>query len=281
MWWLVGAVIGAGLGALNTFSEKSRQASELEMQKENAKKAYNYGKELSDSQYNTQKGEALWQLGMQNRALREGMGQFTDNYNTSLLARAYGEQDARIQTASGIGASMVQEGMSGTRGNAANRLVRDYATESLERQIDVQRKQDDNTLAGTLQNANRSITAMGHERDSWDPGGYRYESKAANDLYNEQMYKLGQANYQWQLDDMNSNQFLDYFTGALGGALSGATLANSIYNFDYNWWNPKPKPKSGKIPTAPVGGTYDVGGMNVGSPGVLVSPGEFELDIGG
>jgi len=274
MWWLLGAAIGAGLGAINNYEEKIRQEAEITRQRNNAKKAYNYGKENSDRLFGIQKGEALWQLGMQDRALREGMGQFTDEYNTNLLARAYGEQDARIQTASGIGASKVQEGMSGTRGNTANQLVRDYAANSLERQIDVQKKQDENTLAGTISNANRSITAMAHERDAWEPGGYRYESKKANDLYNEQMYKLGQENYQYQLDDMNSNQFLDYFTGALGGAMSGAAFANSIYNFDYEWWNPKPK-SGNKI--APVGGNNGNGTFSIGSHGVHVPEGEFEL----
>jgi len=239
MWWvLAGAAVGAITGAINSSRERSRQEAEIRRQKEAALAAYNYGKDLSDSRFSTQKGEALWQLGMQNRALNEGMGQFTDEYNTHLLARAYGEQDARIQTASGIGASLAQEGMSGTRGNTANQLVRDYAANSLERQIEVQRKQDENTLAGTVSNANRSITALEHERGSWEPGGYRYEEKAANDLYNKRMADLGQANYQFQLNDMNNpvNKFLDYTTGIFGGASSGAGFANSIYNYGYNWW---------------------------------------------
>lgn len=215
---LFGAGVGALLGGLNTWRERDRQEKAIKMQKESAENAYGYGKALSDNQYDLQKGESLWQLGMQHRALGEGMNQFTDEYNTRLLAMAYGEQDARIQTASGIGAHLAQEGASGTRGNAANQLVRDYASNSLERQIDVQRKQDADVLAGTIQNANRSITAMEHEKNSWEPGGYRHEAKTANDIYNEQMFKLGQKNYQFHLDDMNDplNFVLDYTAGIFG-----------------------------------------------------------------
>jgi hypothetical protein len=237
MWWLIaGAAIGAIAGAINTDRERKRQLDEIDRNKRNAKAAYDYGKTLSDTQYGIQKNEALWQLGMQDRGLREGMGQFTDEYNTHLLARAYGEQDARIQTASGIGASLAQEGMSGTRGNEANQLMRDYAANSLERQIGVQRQQDANALAGTVAGANRSIAAMNHERASWDPGGYRFESKTANDDYNRKMMEMGQANYQWQTDDIWKNKALDDFTGILGGASSGMNMGNSVYNYGYNWW---------------------------------------------
>jgi hypothetical protein len=240
MLWLLaagGALLGAGLGAWNTGRERKRQEKELKMQKDNATSAYNYGQALSDSQYSTQKGEALWQLGMQDRSLREGMNQFTNEYNTQMLARAFGEQDARIQTASGIGGSLVQEGMSGTRGNEANQLVRDYAANSLERQIEVSRQQDANMLAGTVSNANRAITAMKHERDSWDPGGYRYSMKTAQDNYNKQMYELGQDNYEYQIKDMNSwdNKFLDFTSGIFGGASSGLSFGASLYGYNYNW----------------------------------------------
>jgi len=238
MWWmLAGAAVGAIAGALSTKRERDREKDSIEQQKKNATKAYLYGKENSDRQYSIQKGEGLWQLGMQRRALNEGMDQFTREYNTHLLARAYGEQDARIQTASGIGASLAQEGMSGTRGNEALGLMRDYAANSTERQIDVQRQQDANTLTGTIQNANRSVVLMNHDRDSWDPGGHRYESKAANDRYNEQMYQLGQENYQWHINDINdpTNTFLDYTAGIFGGGSSGARAGNSIGKFNRNW----------------------------------------------
>jgi len=235
---LIGAAVGAGVGILSSWSSRKRQKAEIERQREAAWKTYEYGKQLSDTQYGLQKGEALWQLGMQKRTLREGMGQFTDEYKTHLLERAYGEQDAGIQTASGVGGSLAQEAMSGTRGNEANQLTRDYANNRLERQTEVQRKQDANTLAGTIDNANRSVSAMGHERASWDPGGYRYESKTANDLYNRQMADLGQAGYQWQLNDMNSlgSKILDYTGGFFGGASSGLSVGKTIKNFKYDWW---------------------------------------------
>jgi hypothetical protein len=242
MFWLavgLGALIGGIAGYASTDRERNRQLEEIRRAKQNALDAYNYGKTLSDTQYGIQKGEALWQIGMQDRGLREGMGQFTDEYNTHLLARAYGEQDARIQTASGIGASLAQEGMSGTRGNEANQLARDYAASSLEGQIDIQRKQDANALAGTVAGANRSITAMNHERASWDPGGHRYEAKTANDEYNRQMMEMGQANYRWQMQDINDNRFFDDFTGIFSGASAGMGMGKSLYDFGYNWWGKK------------------------------------------
>jgi hypothetical protein len=226
------------MGAWSNWRETDRQARALERQREDAQKAYGYGKDLSDRQYGLQKGEALWQIGMQDRGLREGMDQFTGEYNTRLLARAYGEQDARMQAASGIGASIAQEGMRGTRGNEANRLERDYAAASLERQIGLQRRQDEGALAAAVQGANRSAAALGHERESWGPGGYREGMKNAQDAYNKKMSDLGISNLDWQLEDMNGweNQALNYTAAAFGGASSGLSLGMSGYSFYRNWW---------------------------------------------
>jgi len=173
MWWLalLGGLLGAGAGLWGTGQNLSRQQKELERQKTAAAEQYGYGKELSEKQWGIQSGEAAYQLGAQEKALHEGMGQFTGEWNTAMLARAFGEQDARIQNAASAGMSRVQEGMGGTRGNAANELARAYADTSLERNIDLQRRQDGQALAGTLGEANRAMGAIGHERDSWEAGG--------------------------------------------------------------------------------------------------------------
>jgi hypothetical protein len=239
MWWMIAsAAIGAATSIINTWRERERYEDEIKRNKKNAEDAYRYGKENSDRQYALQKGEALWKLGLHDRALREGMNQFSDEYNTNLLARAYGEQDARIQTASGIGASLAQEGMGGTRGNEANALMRKYYSDRLERELEIQKKQDAATLAGTVNSANRTVTELEHEKASWDPGGYRHESKTANDLYNKQMSDMAVENYKWQLNDMKDpwNQFFDYFSAFNSGASSGSNTGNSIYKYGQNWW---------------------------------------------
>jgi len=245
--WLamaIGAGIGAIVGGFSTGIEKYKQKKELERQQQAAEAAYREQKALADRQYELQKGEALYQLDEQYRALNEGMGQFTDDYNARMLARAYGEQDARIQTASGIGESYVGEGMGGTRGNDANRLMRAYAADSTEKQIALQRKQDENILASTMQNADRSVAAMEHEKASWQAGGYRDEAKAAGDYYNKKMFDMQQAEYQNRLDqyDWGKNfwgNLFDYGVNVIGGASTGMDMGMGIYDYKSKWGKPK------------------------------------------
>ena len=237
MWWVL-PLIGAGIGALGTGQSLRKQRDALKKQQEAAKKQYEYGKELSEKQWGIQRGEAEYQLGTQERALHEGMGQFADEYNTAMLARAFGEQDARIQNAANAGMSRVQEGMSGTRGSAAAELMRAYADAGLERNIDIQRQRDSQTLANTVAGANRAAGEIGRERDSWGAGGWRSESKAAQDEYNLNIYKLGQKEYEdaiWESDPRNfkANGW-DYLTGAFSGASTGLRLGNSAYQFGQN-----------------------------------------------
>jgi len=260
VWWLlplIGGLLGAGAGLLGTGQSLKRQQKELERQKAAAAQQYGYGKELSEKQWGIQSGEAAYQLGAQEKALHEGMGQFTDEYNTAMLSRAFGEQDARIQNAVGMGMSRVQEGASGTRGNAANELMRAYAGASLERDLDLQRRQDGHALAGTITGANRTVQEIGHERDSWNAGGWRYESKAAQDKYNLNMFNAGQAEFEWGLDQLSpGNMVWDYIAGMFGGASTGLSVAASAHVLNQNtggdWWSnvfkPKAvKPDSGKI----------------------------------
>jgi len=241
MSWLlaIGAAIGAGMGFLNTGRNRRNERESLKREQANLTAQYNYQKELSDRQYGIQRGEAMWQLAMQNRAVNEGMDQFTNQFNAHQLSRAYGEQDARIQTASGIGASLAYENMSGTRGNEANQLVRDYASQGLDRQVALQDRQDANVLAGTIQDANRARTSIEHEKAAWETGGYRHDMKEAGDLYNKQIYDLGHANYEYQLDYMDrwDTKALDYTAGIIGGASSGLGMASGMSSYNSNWGN--------------------------------------------
>lgn len=244
MFWiaaLIGAAIGQIGGLLGTRTELSREHERLGDQKKSAWDQYLLGKEHADREFGIQQDEARYQLGQQESALHEGVGRFTDDYNTMMLARAYGAQDARIQAASGIGASLAAEGASGTRGNAAAALARAYAGQSLERNLDVQRRQDESALAGTLGEANRALGGIRHERESWEKGGWRWEQKAAQDKYNLDLANLQQSDFQSQMDKVNpslsnwENNGWDYLTAFFSGAAAGIKGADTVYNYDWNW----------------------------------------------
>jgi len=47
--------------------------------------------------------------------------------------------------------------------------------------------------------ANNAYEDISHERDSWDPGGYRYQEKTAQNDYNKKLAKMGQNKFNWQL----------------------------------------------------------------------------------
>jgi len=239
MWWmLAGAAVGALFGGINTARERQREKGSIEQQRKNAQAQYKYQNELSDNQYGIQKGEALWQLGMQKQSLHDSLGQFSDQFNTHLLSRSYAGQDAQIQTNSAIGASMAYDGMNGTRGNDASQLTRDYISKNLDRQMEVQNRSDANTLSATTQNADRATAAIEHEKAAWETGGYRNNMKEAGDLYNKKMYELGQDNFDYYLNDINNNTFLDYAAGIIGGGISGFNFGAGIHQLSYNTdWN--------------------------------------------
>lgn len=171
------------------------------------------------------------QLDIQRRGLDTQTDLSFDDFNTNLLAQAFGIQDARIQSSSAIGQSLAEEGASGTRGNASNDMIRAYASQGLERNIDLQNKQTDNYLNRMITGANMTSDAISREKAAWLPGGYRYREKTAQDSYNANMYELGQSNYDWHTQQINNNAFLDMFTGIMGGASSGLDMGLKQYEF--------------------------------------------------
>jgi hypothetical protein len=237
MWWMaIPAILGAAAGGISVWQQSEREKAALEQQKRMAWKQYQLGKEHSDAQYSIQRGEAQLLADRARWRLDQNVGLSTDQMNTGLLAQAFGIQDARIQSASNTGASLAAEGAGGTRGNAANELVRAYEAQGLERNIDIQNQQNEQSLRGFIAGANNSLTDIVHERNSWDPGGYRYQLKEAQDSYNRGIAKLGQDNFDWQIDQATPT-FLDYTTGIFGGGSSGMSMANSIYDFKNAWQN--------------------------------------------
>ena len=233
MWAL--ALIGLGVGIWSAYSQGQREQANLQQQQQSAWQQYQYGKEYSDQTFDLQKGEALENLGVQRKNLDTQVGLATDDYNTALLAQAFGIQDARIQTGSAVGASLVNEAASGVRGSATNEKIRAYASQSLERNIEVQDKQNANYLNRMITGANMTVDAIGREEASWMPGGYRVQQKAAQDAYNQNIALLGQDNFNWAISQATPG-FLDYFTSAMGGMSSGMSLGNSWNQYSNAWF---------------------------------------------
>jgi len=234
--WLF-ALGGAALNMWSTYHQSEKEKAAILHQKESAEKQYKHGKQYSDDMYSLQKTEALGQLGIQRSNLNTQLGSAMDDYNTSLLGQAFGIQDARIQTGSGLGASIAAEGASGTRGDAANEMMRAYAAAGLERNIDTQNRQNSNYLNNMITGANQTASAISREEASWSEGGYKHQQKTAQDDYNKNIYELGQSDYQWAIDN-SKPEFLDYFTSALSGASTGFSLWSGLNESNKidGWW---------------------------------------------
>jgi len=235
MWWmavapLIGAALGGWAGYASVRQREKEEKDALKQQKETAWQQYLYGKQAGDEQFSIQKGEALSQLNVQKKNLDAQLGMSIDDYNTALMAQAFGVQDARIQAGSAIGGSLASEAMSGTRGNAANETVRAYASQGLERNIEIQDRQNKGQLDKMIAGANMTADAVGREKASWMPGGYRVRMKEAQDAYNLNIANLGQDNFDWHIDQATPT-FTDYFTGIMGGASSGAKFGGRVSKF--------------------------------------------------
>ena len=235
MWLMaLGALGGALLGGISTWRQGKKEKAALEKQKKDAWQQYKYGKEYSDEMFGLQRKEALDQLNTQSRGLDTQMGMAVDDYNTSLLGQAFGMQDARIQTGSAIGESRAAEGASGTRDSATNEMLRAYAAAGLERNAELQNKQNSNYLNQMVTGANMTVDSINKEKDSWMPGGYRAQAKEAQDLYNLNIAKLGQNNFDWNIQQSKPG-FLEYFTGAVGGASMGFDMVNNAIDLKDAW----------------------------------------------
>jgi hypothetical protein len=223
----IAALGGLGFGIISASQQSAREKAALRHQKETAWKQYEYGKEYSDRQFELQNREARESLDTAERRLNEQVGQSVDRFNLGLLSQAYGIQNAQIQAASNVGASLAAEGMSGTRGNGAGGLMRDYERINLERNVELQRRDNNLSLLGMLSQAGNAAADIERERASWNLGGYRYEQNRAQNEYNRQIAKLGQEEFDWQISQAGATG-LDYFTSALQGAKTGIDLYNSL-----------------------------------------------------
>ena len=225
-----GAAIGGGLGLLSTLLESDNSRRQLEQQKKTAWAQYLLGREYGDAQYGLQKEESARQLALQQRRLDQGMDRSVAQMNASLAGQAYESQDAQIQAASEAGASLAAEAASGTRGGSGGGLMRAYLRQSLDRGFALQQRQNSLGLAGLAADAVNARQDLDLERASWESGGYRHESWQAQNAYNESLAKLGQTDFDWQIQNAQAGPG-DWLLGILGGASSGMMLGGSIYDY--------------------------------------------------
>ena len=247
-WALALGIASGALGLFSTGWQKHKNQEELKHQKGLNQKQFDLNRQYGDDIYSLRKGEALDQLGIQKDNLNTRLNYAVDDYNTSLLAQAFGIQDARIQGASATGASLAAEAASGTRGNAANEMVRSYATQGLERNIDLQEKQNVSQLNQMITGANDAAGAIEREKDSWAQGGYRDREKSLQDNYNYSIFDLGQKEYDRQIQqsdpfELSWDNLFDYVGGAFSGAYSGMSmgmgfdeLSKKTDSFNFGSW---------------------------------------------
>jgi gas vesicle protein len=226
----IGAAVGGLFGLFSTDKQSREAQAQLEQQKKTAWAQYPAGQKYSDQQFSLQRREAQSQLYAQENRLNQSVDQEVAQFNTGLRAQAYGIQDAQIQAAGDIGASLAAEAAGGTRGSTGGGLMRSYAQQSLDRNIALQNRQNDQALAGMLSQANNSLQDINRERASWQAGGYAYESQVAQDSYNRELAKLGQADFDWRINAAAAAPE-DYLLGMFGGASSGLALGSSVYGY--------------------------------------------------
>jgi hypothetical protein len=150
------------------------------------------------------------------------------------MAQAFGIQDARIQTATQTGMSLADEGAGGTRGNSNNAMIRAYAQQGLERDVEVQERQNKNQLNSLVTGANMQNAAIEHERSTWMPGGYRVKQKDAQDAYNANLAQLGQSNLDWHMNERKPT-FGNYLGGAMEGINTGLAIGSSWDAYKDKW----------------------------------------------
>jgi hypothetical protein len=243
------ALAGGIMGAIGTDQQSRARRRELEQQKDMAWSQYLLGQRQANTQFSLQRGEAMGQAAIAERRLGESLDQSVTQMNTGLLGQAYGIQDAQIRASQDIGASLAAEGASGTRGGSGGGLMRAYTQQSLDRNIDLQNRENQQQLAGMASQAANAFQDFNRERASWVSGGYRYESQQAQDAYNRDMAKLGQTNFNYQMENAAATDY-DKFMGIFSGASSGLSLGASFNSF----WN-----VSG---ASPKGSQYTAGGMS-------------------
>jgi hypothetical protein len=226
----IGTAVGSGLGLLSTALESSKAQAQLQRQKELAWSQYLLGQEYSSVQFGLQRRDAFSQLGLQQRRLNEGLDRSVEQLNAGLLGQAYAAQDAQIQTASAIGASAAAEGASGTRGSSGGGLLRAYQQQGLDRSLALQERQNALGLAGMVSQADAARQDLDRERASWAAGGFRYESKQAQDAYNESLAQLGQTDFDWRIDNARAG-WEDYLLGAFGGLSFGVNTVGAFYGW--------------------------------------------------
>jgi hypothetical protein len=233
---LAAAAIGAGIGALSTYTGNKAKEKELIRQSGMAERAYGYKSGYERRMFSLQQGKALEDLGMARNRLADAFGANMAGFNLGLEGQALQNHDARIALADNAGMALAAQGASGTRGSDSLSMRLDYAQDSFNRQTDLRDRGNSLVFQDMIRQYSNRFDDIGREIDSWGPGGYRYKAYELGRDYAENMQGLQREGYEGALDDLSfKNSWTDYLTGALSGAASGAGLGADVKK----WWEQK------------------------------------------
>jgi hypothetical protein len=224
---LIGAAVGAGIGALSTYLQSEEQSGKVRRQKRLAEEAYRYERQYQDAGFNLQRDQAQETLRIQRNRLGEALGADVTGFNLGLEGQALAIQNAQISLAQNAGSAQAWQGASGTRGGEATGRNLAYEQRAFERQTDLQERSNALNLRTMTRQYSYQFDDIGRELASWDEGGYRFRAKQLSDIYAGQMHDLKMREYDLAMRDAEASP-LDYFSNMLGGAMSGASFGGQI-----------------------------------------------------
>jgi hypothetical protein len=223
---LAGLAVSAGAGFLGSIAGGISRKTQAEEEQAAIRKAQALRQEYSDRSFALQKGEALSQLGTQRNRLTESLGVDLSQFNLGVQNQALQTGAAQVSMEQSIGLSQAQQGMSGTRGNAAADINNQYQRNQFDSQVALQNQANSMAVQDMGRQYSYQFDDIGREMDSWQTGGYRAETKALEDWYAGQ-----QAGNAWSDAAMTD---ADWWNAAFGGFAFGASFGQSAFNFGAN-----------------------------------------------
>jgi hypothetical protein len=209
------------------FQQSDAEKEKLREEKTLASLGYQYQTDYGNEQFSLQQEQHEENYGIGTQRLAQTVSSESAQANIAMQGQTRQNLSAMLSMADSEGSANAQAAQSGVKGSSTLGMRLNAQQNAFSSAVAQQNQSNEQSIQNMATRYSNSFEDLGRQLESWEPGGYNYQSQQNTNEYNQNMFNLKMQGYDNAISDATPN-WMDVASAGLSGAAQGAGFGNVV-----------------------------------------------------